>query len=374
MNREDGPVPAVTPSRRKKILFIGPLPPPIGGETVSTRKLVDSRYWDEAGAELDVVNLYGQRGFRLQQDPARPKDLFRGIRVFLQFLMRLRGSDQVLICITRRSLCSLGLAMIWVCRVAGKPVTVKVFGSYLISQITGYPRWRQRLTVRILSNVRRLLPQTAATAAGLAETLGLDAGLVTVFPNFLLDSVYDGPQAKSSFGGRCIYLGHIKEEKGVFDIVSALGSKKDVSCDFYGEMIPRYRERFLGEIAGHANLAYRGLIEPASVIPTLKDYDVLLLPTRHIGEGMPAVILEAFAAGVPVVATAWKSIPEIVEDGSNGLLVPVGEPSRIAGAVDRLASDAQLRASLASNGYRTALAYSEKAVVKELLIRDILGL
>ena len=69
--------------------------------------------------------------------------------------------------------------------------------------------------------------------------------------------------------------------------------------------------------------------------------DVFLLTSLF--EGLPRVVLQAMAAGVPVVATAVDGTPEVVEDGVTGLLTPPGDPVAAAERVLRMASDAELR-------------------------------
>jgi len=53
-------------------------------------------------------------------------------------------------------------------------------------------------------------------------------------------------------------------------------------------------------------------------------------------DGIPNVLVEAMACGVPVVSTRVSAIPELVEDGSTGLLVPPGDPSAMAGAIKKV--------------------------------------
>ncbi len=73
----------------------------------------------------------------------------------------------------------------------------------------------------------------------------------------------------------------------------------------------------------------------------LQAADLFCLATRH--EGLGSSILEAMAAGLPVVATRVGGIPEIVEEGSTGILVPESDPAALADALERMASDPGLR-------------------------------
>jgi len=69
-------------------------------------------------------------------------------------------------------------------------------------------------------------------------------------------------------------------------------------------------------------------------------------------EGIPVALMEAMAAGVPVVASRLSGIPELVRDGEGGLLVPERDPAALADAMERLARDPALRARLAEGARR----------------------
>jgi glycosyltransferase involved in cell wall biosynthesis len=96
------------------------------------------------------------------------------------------------------------------------------------------------------------------------------------------------------------------------------------------------RVRFLDDVSAHV-LA----VEYASA-------DVFCLPSRQ--EAFGVVFAEAMAAGLPVVACRAAAVPEIVEDGHTGLLVPPGQPAALASAIERLARDEQLRTMLGHAG------------------------
>lgn len=78
----------------------------------------------------------------------------------------------------------------------------------------------------------------------------------------------------------------------------------------------------------------------------LKAFDIFVLPS--VKEGFPYTLLEAVAAQLPIVATYVGGVPEIVQPGYNGLLVPAADPSALAQAINKLISDKKLRASLAN--------------------------
>ena len=69
--------------------------------------------------------------------------------------------------------------------------------------------------------------------------------------------------------------------------------------------------------------------------------DVFVLSSDY--EGVPLTVLEAMAAGKPVVATAVGGVPELIEDGETGILVPPRNPEALAQGILRLAKDASLR-------------------------------
>jgi glycosyltransferase involved in cell wall biosynthesis len=94
-----------------------------------------------------------------------------------------------------------------------------------------------------------------------------------------------------------------------------------------------------------------GGYEPSDLPALLRAADVVV-STSHT-EGLPLAILEAFAYGVPVVATDVGGVSELVTDEVNGLLVPPGEPHATADALARLADDESLRLRLAGQARLT---------------------
>ena len=91
------------------------------------------------------------------------------------------------------------------------------------------------------------------------------------------------------------------------------------------------------ELGLGARVAFTGYLTQDQVADTLARADALALPS--FAEGVPVVLMEAMATGLPVVTTRIMGIPELVEDGVSGLLVPPGDLDALTAALDRLAGD-----------------------------------
>src|SRR5262249_30654242 len=100
------------------------------------------------------------------------------------------------------------------------------------------------------------------------------------------------------------------------------------------------------------------------VRPFLARASVLVLPSRR-REGMPAALLEAMGAGVPVVASRVGGVAEIVADGETGRLVPPEDPEALADAIAGLLGGGHLRGRLARNGRRFVLTHHGLATMVE---------
>jgi glycosyltransferase involved in cell wall biosynthesis len=102
-----------------------------------------------------------------------------------------------------------------------------------------------------------------------------------------------------------------------------------------------------------------GRMTSDGVAAELAAADVLVapsVPTRSgKREGIPVVLMEAMATGLPVVASRLSGIPELVTDGVDGLLVPPGDDEALADALARLADDRALRERLGTAGRETVL-------------------
>ncbi len=96
-------------------------------------------------------------------------------------------------------------------------------------------------------------------------------------------------------------------------------------------------------------------------IRVFMESDIFVLPSY--AEGLPITILEAMAAGLPIVATAVGAIPEIIEDGKNGYIIEPGDFRTLADWIVRLAEDEKLRRRLGKNNTDTVKSHYDRAMI-----------
>ncbi len=166
-------------------------------------------------------------------------------------------------------------------------------------------------------------------------------------------------------------IGRLSTEKGHADLLAALRlllrdrPELKIRLILVGDGIERPA---LERAAAEANLASIVIFAGhcSNVWPYYSLADVFALPSHS--EGSPNALLEAMAAGVPIVACKVGGVPETVEDGSSALLVPPSEPAAMASALARILEDPALAARLVSNASeRLAQRFSPESRYRALL-------
>jgi len=183
---------------------------------------------------------------------------------------------------------------------------------------------------------------------------------------------------------RILFVGPVIERKGLVPLFRALAKVKstmpDVSLRVAGGTAaePHYY-RALADLAQEmqivANLHFLGHLEQQQLLEEYARCTCMVLPSFQ--ETAPMAVQQAMAAGVPVVATPVGGVPHLVEDGCNGLLVPVGASAELASALTRLLNDPDLCVQLGGRSRERAqerlrpdvVAHRTKAVYDDILSR-----
>jgi glycosyltransferase involved in cell wall biosynthesis len=147
----------------------------------------------------------------------------------------------------------------------------------------------------------------------------------------------------------------------------------DVTLDIVGPTIGLIGESERDAIVDAAarlgvaeRVTLRGPVALDQLLPLYRDFDLFVLPTRP-GEGIPRVLMEAMAAGLPIVTTDVSGISSLISHGENGLLVPEGSTASMVNALRSLIDNPALRQRLIQGGYATARAHTLERQASSLM-------
>jgi glycosyltransferase involved in cell wall biosynthesis len=152
---------------------------------------------------------------------------------------------------------------------------------------------------------------------------------------------------------RVLFVGHIGQRKGVSYLLQGyeLFRRPDSELHLVGSFVPgaaQAYERFSGSFQHTPHV-------PQAELPEIyRAADVFVLPT--LTEGMPLVVLEAMACGLPVIATP-NGPSDLIEDGTDGFIVPIRDPRAIAEKLQILYQDPELRATVGRRAREKALRF-----------------
>jgi glycosyltransferase involved in cell wall biosynthesis len=259
-------------------------------------------------------------------------------------------------------------------RYAGVPIVVStVHNSLFDYEVAGWRRALYVLAERITSPLAdRIVAVSQAIARDLVDRYRIEAGRTVVVHNGIdawafrptRDSASLRAEMRVPRGGRVVVMaGRMTPQKGwdvLFEAAARLSSVRD---DLFwllvgdGPLRPALTRR-AGELGVRACFAGAR----ADMADVLGCADVVVLASRS--EGLPFTLLEAMALGKPVVATRVGGVPEVVEDGLSGRLVPPEDPAALASAVAAVLDAPDAVAMGARGRARVQTAFTLDAMVR----------
>jgi glycosyltransferase involved in cell wall biosynthesis len=166
----------------------------------------------------------------------------------------------------------------------------------------------------------------------LGSSLNLQPGQVIVKPNFVADAGYARPEERDDF---YLFVGRLTFEKGVRVLLMAAemdGFPLEIIGD--GPLVADVHQA----MERTPTIRYRGQQARAAVLDALKRCRALIVPSLWY-EGLPTVILEAFAAGTPVICSDQQNLNEIVKDNQTGLSFRTGDSLELCRAIHLFGQD-----------------------------------
>jgi len=245
-------------------------------------------------------------------------------------------------------------------------LTAKIIGiQRVVVHQHGVERARSSIRSLLDRITSPMVSQYVATCQAVADVMqqreGIPGSKITVIYNGVelsdpTNAIFRKPlHDRGSSPMKIICIGRLSPEKGHYILLEALADLK--TCVVSNQLI------LIGEGKQHSALAERSaqpdLAGRVNILGTRSDIpeqlakaDIFVLPSDW--EGVSMALLEAMAAGLPVVATAVGGTPEVVVDGKTGFLVPPHDSGRLADALSRLLLDPDLRQRMGQAGRERA--------------------
>jgi glycosyltransferase involved in cell wall biosynthesis len=194
-----------------------------------------------------------------------------------------------------------------------------------------------------------------------ALQLGHARERVWLIPNGVAACEAGGVSAREAGELKVAFFGRLTRQKGP-DLV--LGAAAEVVAHVPQAMFVFYGEGELAQTlraqaaspALAAHVQFKGAYKQGEAVARMREADVVVVPSRW--EGCPYVVLEAFLAGVPVVAAAVGGVPGLIRDGVNGVLVEAGNAEALCDGVLELLRDPAKRGQMAAAGRATVAEYT----------------
>lgn len=369
----------------KVLLVSGIWPPDVGGPASHAPELAS--FLHSSGHEVTVLTTADatppEREYTVRHVSRRLPAGVRHVVVAADIGRRARTADVVY----TTSMVGRSALGTWIAR---RPLVVKLTGDeayerarrrgFFDGDLDQFQRARGGVVVRVLRRARDLALARAAHVFvpssylhGLALGWGLAPERVSVLPNPAPELPRFRPreELRRELGIRGLTLGfagRLTTAKALDVALAALAKVDGVALTIAGDGPDRDGlERAVRGLGLDGRVTFLGPLPRERVLELFHAVDAALLSSTW--ENFPHSLVEALAAGAPVIATAVGGVPEVVRDGENGLLVPPADVAALAAAISRYRDDGALRERLRAGAAPSVEAYRPERVLGRITER-----
>jgi glycosyltransferase involved in cell wall biosynthesis len=280
------------------------------------------------------------------------RSLFLGCAYAVRQLARRLGADIVHGQGTERD-----SAMAAAC--SGKPCVITIHGH--MARIAGFTQAKFGSYYWMASRLERWVVRhsDAVVALNTFTKEGVAKGAIRtwIIPNAVEKEFFtDQPHQTSNSHGICVAnISPWKNQVGLIDSCRPLLESGLCGISFAGSLPigTPYAETFESRLRDLPGIRHLGFLSSDAIRAEIAKSGFLILPSFE--ENCPMAILEAMAAGVPVIASRIGGIPDLIRDDETGLMFDPNDPADVRRQVERISTDPQLRSRLGANGQAEAL-------------------
>lgn len=264
---------------------------------------------------------------------------------------------------------------VWMAKLFGVPVIMHMHAAEFREFFENCPNWIKLYIGWTLDQCDRIITLSSSWRDFYGR---LTHTRVDVIPNFTQARQLAPTNDKTTSVG-VLYLGKFGARKGIYDLIQSVKAIYDqfpeleIFCGGDGE-VDLVRNKV--EDQGMSKRVHiLGWVGPQERSELLNRCQIYILPSY--AEGLPVAIIEAMEANLAIIATRVGGIPEMIQDGKNGLLITPGDIDGMTAALTSLISNSRLRSQLGGAARETFLStYSEEKVIPqfEAIYRDLTNL
>ena len=312
----------------------------VGGSKVTADEQV--RELRARGFEVDVIDTSGGVT-NLPAWKIRANRLARLLRVVWGAARKLWRSDVVFLNIVPSSALSLASFLWAVCKIARRPLVLRFSGGDMMVEYLGYGAFARWVADRTYMRCSLAYVETQYLHRGfdnrdnfkwLPTTRGMEAPART----------------RRDRVEKLIFVARLEMDKGLAEALDACRRlPENCRLNVFG---PGMSDTDFSLFEDHPRATYGGLLDPAEIPRVLSEHDLLVFPSYYRSEGYPAVVVEAFQCGLPVVAARWSGVSELVEHEESGLLVEPRSAAEVESAIKRLLDEPDLYRRLCEGAKR----------------------
>ena len=312
----------------------------IGGSKLLAAELV--RELGQRGFELEVLDTSGDvtniSPWRFQV-----VRLTRFLRVVWGVATKIRHSQIAFLVIAAPSALVLASAVWAICTMARRPLVLRLSGGDISVVYDGYGAAARWLAHRAWMRSSLVYVETRQSYRAFDHR-----------PNFRwfpTTRKFEVPaRVRREEVRKLIFVARLHMTKGLAEALDACRHlPEQCHLQVFG---PGMSDTDWSLFEAHPRATYGGVLVPENMPRVLSEHDLMLLPSYYSMEGYPAVILEAFQCGLPVIAARWRAVPELVGHEQNGLLVEPRSADAVRAAIERLLADPDLYRRLCDGAER----------------------
>jgi len=329
------------------------------------------KFFDGQTVKTHAVTLELEK--RLGKSQVMKVDTYGGKKKLLKCLkelyMLLIRCDNVIILPAHNSVRIFPLLMVVCNRFLNKRLHYIVIGGWLPRFLEG-----RRILLLCLKKFDCIYVETW-TMKNALENQGFEN--IILMPNFKNISILKQEElvfSKTQPFKLCTFS-RVMKEKGIEDAVEVIKKintehgKIVYLLDIYGQIEEGYKREFEELLKSCSDYVfYKGTVEPEKSVDVIRNYFFLMFPTRFYTEGIPGTIIDAYAAGVPVISSKWESFNDVVNNEMTGIGYEFMNINELERLLIKISVNPDMIFRMKQNCLKKAEEFMPKEVMRKMLL------